>query len=505
MITTLDPERRMTMLKNALHGDNTTDYKEKAKALRDTLSALQLKMKDKSLPAIIIFEGWGASGKGTLIADTIKMLDPRFFRVISTVEATETEKRYPRMKRYFENIPEYGKLSVMDRSWYRELAAARLEEGISDKEYKRRLTSVTTFERQLTDDGYVIIKLFLHISKDEQKKRYDKLEESSSTSWRVTDKDIRQNKHYNDYFDAFEDMLEKTNTDNAPWYVINAEDKQYARFALFDIVTKRLSEALEREVSYPAGQDVSALFPMQKTPKLSEVVLSDKIVAPEDYSVRLKELQKELSKLHGKLYKKKIPVIIAFEGWDAAGKGGAIKRVGSALDPRGYEAVPIASPTALEKAHHYLWRFWTRLPKDGHITIFDRTWYGRVMVERLEGFTPIERCAMAYREINEFERELHESGVIILKFWVQIDKDEQLRRFTDRMNTPEKRWKITDEDWRNREKWDLYEAAVDEMIQKTSTDYAPWTIVEGNDKKYARLKVLETVTERIKAELKKRK
>lgn len=493
------------MLKNALHGDNTTDYKEKAKALRDTLSPLQLKMKEKSLPAIIVFEGWGASGKGTLIADTIKMLDPRFFKVISTVEATEAEKRYPRMKRYFENIPEYGKLSVMDRSWYRELAAARLEEGISDKEYKRRLNSVTTFERQLTDDGYLLIKIFLHISKDEQKKRYDKLKESGSTSWRVTDKDIKQNKHYDEYYDAFEDMLEKTNTDNAPWHIINAEDKQYARFALFDIVSKRLTEALEREVAYPAEQDVSALFPLKKMPKLSEVVLSDKIVAPEDYSARLKELQKELSKLHGKLYKKKIPVIIAFEGWDAAGKGGAIKRVGSALDPRGYEAVPIASPTALEKAHHYLWRFWTRLPKDGHITIFDRTWYGRVMVERLEGFTPAERCAMAYREINEFERELDESGVIILKFWVQIDKDEQLKRFTDRMNTPEKQWKITDEDWRNREKWDLYEAAVNEMIQKTSTEYAPWTIVEGNDKKYARLKVLETVIERIKAELKDRK
>lgn len=493
------------MLKTAMHAEKGIDYKEKAKELREQLCTLQLRMKEKNLPAIIVFEGWGASGKGTLIADTIKLLDPRFFRVVSTVEATEAEKRYPRMKRYFENIPEYGKLAVMDRSWYRELAAARLEEGISDKEYVRRTRSVTTFERQLTDDGYVIIKIFLHISKDEQKKRYEKLQESGSTSWRVTPKDLKQNKHYDDYFKAYEDMLDKTNTDNAPWYVIDAADKQYARYALFELVTTRLSQALDKETVFPPEEDVSKLFDMKKTPKLSEVILTGKTVAPEEYSARLKELQKELAKLHGKLYKKKIPVIIAFEGWDAAGKGGAIKRVGSALDPRGYEAVPIAAPSAAEKCRHYLWRFWTRLPKDGHITIFDRTWYGRVMVERLEGFTPEERCAMAYNEINEFERELSECGVVILKFWMQIDKDEQLRRFTDRMNTPEKRWKITDEDWRNREKWDSYEAAIDEMIQKTSTELAPWTIVEGNDKKYARLKVLETVIERLKAELKDRK
>ena len=493
------------MLKTAIHASSSADYKEKSKALRDELSALQLKMKEKSRPAIIVFEGWGASGKGTLIADTIKLLDPRFFKVVSAVEATETEKRYPRMKRYFENIPEYGKLCVMDRSWYRELAAARCEEDISEKEYLRRVRSVNIFERQLTDDGYVIIKVFLDISKEEQKKRFDKLEESGSTSWRVTSKDRRQNKHYERYNDAFEDMISKTNTENAPWYVIDAQDKQFARFMLFDIVTKRLSAALEGETAFPAEADVSEIFRLKKMPKLSEVTLSDKTVSPEEYPERLKELQKELSKLHGKLYKKRIPVVIAFEGWDAAGKGGAIKRLGSALDPRGYEAVPIAAPNAAEKSRHYLWRFWTHLPKDGHITIFDRTWYGRVMVERLEGFTPTERCAMAYREIDEFERELCESGVIIIKFWVQIDKDEQLRRFNDRMNTPEKRWKITDEDWRNREKWDQYEAAIDEMIQKTSTENAPWTIVEGNDKKYARLKVLETVIERIKEELKKRK
>ncbi|MBR4554267.1 MAG: polyphosphate:AMP phosphotransferase [Ruminococcus sp.] len=493
------------MLKNPLSPEKGVDYKEKAAALRDTLSGLQLKMKEKKLPAIIVFEGWGASGKGTLIANTIKLLDPRFFKVTSTLPANEAERRYPLMKRYFEGIPEYGKMSVMDRSWYRELAAARIEQDISGKEYERRVRSVNTFERQLTDDGYLIVKLFLHISAGEQKKRFDKLEESSSTKWRVTDKDRKQNKHYDEYYKMFEDMLEQTDTAFAPWHVIDAEDKQFARCALFEILVNSISAALEADTVYPPEADVSELFDMAPAPKLSEVVLEGRTVSDEEYPERLKAAQKELAKLHGKLYKYKIPVVIAFEGWDAAGKGGAIKRVGAALDPRGYEAVPVAAPDAREKARHYLWRFWTNLPKDGHIAIFDRSWYGRVMVERLEGFTAPERCAMAYREIDEFERELTECGVVVMKFWMQISKDEQLRRFNDRMNTPEKRWKITDEDWRNREKWDLYEAAVNEMIKKTSTESAPWVIVEGNDKKYARLKVLESIIERIQREIKLRK
>ena len=223
-----------------------------------------------------------------------------------------------------------------------------------------------------------------------------------------------------------------------------------------------------------------------------------------EYRKELHHLQEKLRKLHYRLYRKKIPVIIAYEGWDAAGKGGNIKRVAGALDPRGYEVHPIASPEPHEKARHYLWRFWTRLPKTGHIAIFDRTWYGRVMVERLEGFCSTNDWQRAYHEINEFEKELSEWGAVIIKFWVQIDKDTQLERFTERENTPQKQWKITEEDWRNREKWDAYEDAVNEMLEKTSTTYAPWYILESVDKKYARIKALKTVIERIEEALAKK-
>ena len=239
-------------------------------------------------------------------------------------------------------------------------------------------------------------------------------------------------------------------------------------------------------------------FPLVKMPLLKDISLEDKKLTDEEYDTQLDALQDELRELHNELYRKKIPVIIAYEGWDAAGKGGNIKRITSALDPRGYEVQPIASPEPHEKARHFLWRFWTRLPKDGHIAIFDRTWYGRVMVERLEGFCSENDWQRAYNEMNEFEKELSDWGAVVIKFWVQIDSDTQLERFTERQNTTEKQWKITDEDWRNREKWDQYEEAVNEMLQKTSTEFAPWHILESNDKKYARIKALRIVTEEIK-------
>lgn len=281
---------------------------------------------------------------------------------------------------------------------------------------------------------------------------------------------------------------------SAPWYIIDAKSKKWTELQVLETLTQGIDIAFNnRDMAVPLLQNV---FPLEKMPLLSEIPL-DKELADDEYQEELKQLQTRLGELHNRLYRKKVPVIIAYEGWDAAGKGGNIKRITGALDPRGYEVHPIASPEPHEKARHYLWRFWTRLPKTGHIAIFDRTWYGRVMVERLEGFCSENDWKRAYNEINEFEKELYDWGAVIIKFWVQIDKVAQLRRFTDRQNTPEKQWKITDEDWRNREKWDQYEEAVNEMIAKTSTTYAPWHVLESVDKKYARIKALKIVIEEL--------
>ena len=234
---------------------------------------------------------------------------------------------------------------------------------------------------------------------------------------------------------------------------------------------------------------------------LSGVDLS-KSLTDEEYKEKLKKLQKRLSELHSEIYRLRIPVVIGFEGWDAGGKGGAIKRLTSHLDPRGYRVNPTASPNDIEKVHHYLWRFWNNVPKAGHIAIFDRTWYGRVMVERIEGFCTEAEWKRAYQEINEMESHMANAGAVVLKFWLHIDKDEQERRFKERQENPAKQWKITEEDWRNRAKWDAYEEAVNEMLVRTSTTYAPWIVVEGNDKHYARVKVLKTVVDALEKKIK---
>jgi polyphosphate:AMP phosphotransferase len=491
------------MLEKALTNNNRSfDFKDMTKQLEQNFSLLQHELGDKHLPVIIVLEGWGASGKGAVAADMIRLLDPRFFTVVSTLPATQTERRYPLMKRFWEKIPEQGKITVFDRSWYQELAIAKIEEDISDQEYKRRITAVNTFERQLTDDGYLIVKFFLHISKGEQKRRFLKLRKDDATSWRVTDRDRRRNKNYADYYKQFDQMLEKTHTANAPWKIIDTSDRKFTKFQVFNILVSQITSALAAEKTVPDN----ALIQKELTDfSLAEIPLEGKVLPRAKYEDKLKSLQKDLAKLHSKIYFDKIPVIIVFEGWDAAGKGGAIKRLSSTLDPRGYEAIPIAAPEPHEFKRHYLWRFWNAIPKTGHITIFDRSWYGRVMVEPIENITPKARAAEAYAEIREFEKELTDSGAVLIKFWLQIDKNEQLKRFEDRKNTPGKEWKITDEDWRNRAKWDEYETAVEEMIAKTSTDTAPWTVIEANDKLFARIKVMKTVADAMTAAISRKK
>lgn len=463
------------------------------------LEKQQIAIKEKKLPVLVLFEGFDAAGKGSVLGRLIRNIDPRFFKVFTTTTPTEEEKRKPFLYRHFVKIPQAGKFTFLDGGWMDEITKDYLFENIDEDMYKNRIDSVKRFERQLTDNGYLVMKFFFHIKEKEQKKRLDGLLEDKNASWRVTESDLWQNKHYEKCTKIFERYLYDTNQSSAPWYLIDAENKKWAELQVIEYLVQGIDTALKNSsLSVPLLQNV---FPMKKMPKLKDVSL-DKSLTDKEYKEQLKKYQSRLRELHNELYLKKVPVIIAYEGWDAAGKGGNIKRITEALDPRGYEVHPIASPEPHEKARHYLWRFWSRLPKTGHIAIFDRTWYGRVMVERLEGFCSENDWQRAYNEINEFEKELVDWNAVIIKFWVQIDKDTQLERFTDRQNTPEKQWKITDEDWRNREKWDLYETAVNEMLKKTSTAFAPWHILESNDKKYARIKALKIVTSEIEKKLK---
>ena len=461
------------------------------KKLRARLIATQQLLREKKLPVLVLIEGWAAAGKGSLIKEIISEIDPRFYNVVSPAVIPESESRYPFLYPYAAAIPENGKLIFLDSGWMEALVRKRLRLEISGKEYKRRVRAVKEFERQLRDGGYLVLKLFLHIDEEEQEERLESLTESADTEWRVTRDDLWQHREYKQFLKAYDEFMEKTG-DTVKWHILDGTRKKVAVRDAMKLLVSKIDKALEkgRYVGEPFEED----FPLLKMPKLSEVDLSPAI-GEEEYKKELKKLQKRLGELHNVIYRKKIPVILCYEGWDAAGKGGNIRRVAYPLDPRGFDVHPIASPEPHELNRQYLWRFWTRLPRTGHICIFDRTWYGRVMVERLEGFCSEKDWKRAYNEINEFERQLTDWGAVLLKFWIHIDQDTQLARFTERQNTPEKQWKITEEDWRNREKWPQYEAAVDEMLQKTSTENAPWFIIESNDKLYARIKALRIIVD----------
>ena len=481
-------------------------YKHVVEEQGERLGLLQRRCKEAKIPVMIVFEGLGAAGKGTQINRLIQALDPRGFEVFANSRATEDERLRPFLWRFWIKTPAYGRIAVYDRSWYRQVTVDRFAGEIKDNELPESFQDILSFERQLTDVGMVIIKLFLYISREEQKKRFKKLEESKETSWRVSKEDWQRNKEYKRFLEINEEMLQRTDTDNAPWTIIEAEDKDYAAAKIMTCVADRLEEALEekeKKIKEPKHKDGEAAK-QYRNGVLSGVDLSRKLTR-EEYKKELAHLQKRLESLHSELYRLRIPVVLGFEGWDAGGKGGAIKRLTSHLDPRGYKVCPTASPNDLEKSHHYLWRFWNNMPKAGHIAIFDRTWYGRVMVERIEGFCTEEEWKRAYQEINEMESHMANFGAVVIKFWLHIDKEEQKKRFTARQENPAKQWKITDEDWRNREKWDQYETAVNEMLVRTSTTYAPWVVVEGNDKYYARVKVLRTVVDALEKRIKEEK
>ena len=469
--------------------EDKSGLKREIKDLQARLMGQQQLLREKKLPVLVLIEGWAAAGKGSLIKELISEMDPRFYRVVSPMIVPESESRYPFLYPYAKEIPENGKITFLDSGWMESTVRKELKLEISRKEYKRRVRSVNEFERQLRDGGYLVLKIFLHVDKKEQFERMEELSSNADTEWRVTPDDLWQHREYKRFLKAYDDFMEETN-DTVPWHVLDGNSRKIAIRDALQLLVDRIDKALEK--GRYVGEPFEEEFPLLEMPLLKDVDLSVSI-SDEEYKTELKELQGRLRELHNVIYRMKIPVVLCYEGWDAAGKGGNIRRVAYPLDPRGVEVMPIASPEPHELNRQYLWRFWTRLPRSGHICIFDRTWYGRVMVERLEGFCTEKDWQRAYNEINEFERQLTDWGAVVLKFWVHIDADTQLARFTDRQNTPEKQWKITDEDWRNREKWPQYEEAVNEMLRKTSTENAPWFIIQSNDKKYARIQALRII------------
>lgn len=488
------------------------EYKKSEKLLKSKLGELQRKAWDLKIPVILVFEGWHISGMGEDINRFILSLDPRGYSFHTMTRPCYEELLKPFIVRFWSRIPVRGKIAIFDRSWYSRAMIECLEKEKPEDELGKYLEKINYFERQLADDGYLIVKFFLHISEKEHKERFRGLKKAGipllfEEYGKEVIKDLYFVGNYNKYLPFVEKLLEKTDMPYAPWTVVEANDRNFATLKIMMTVIHEMEASIEQATRTPAEKTLKYLdlgtggVPQLNNSVLETIDLSRKMDTDE-YKESKKYYQQKLGALQYELFRKKRPMVVVFEGWDAAGKGGDIYRLVENLNPRLYRVVPVGSPNDIEKAHHYLWRFCEAVPKAGHITIFDRSWYGRVLVERVEGFCSEEDWKRAYREINEFEEILTQAGAIILKFWLHIDKETQLERFNSRQLDPEKKWKITAEDWRNRGRWEDYRIAADEMLQKTSTTNARWIVVESNDKRYSRIKVLKTVAEVLEEELK---
>lgn len=600
-------------------------YKARRNELMERLTELQQRARAEHVGLVVLFEGWNGAGKGSRISDLMYRLDARATTVHVTSDLDVAAVRgfagapwgvedfYPPMQEFWKALGERGTITFYDRGWYSSSVErmlmteagdeALLEEEDADcgkkgkrdcgqggkgkksraaqaaafarderraRSIDRAVESAAEFERQLVNDGYVLVKFFVHVREKMQRRRLERLYDDPATRWRVSEGKLASAADYPHAYRLYDRLLSRSDFSFAPWTLVNGEEKRSANLK----IAETLCEALERALDAPEDEDAKAAaeaaaansdkalaevssgaasaspeegrtehaagfapdgYPHTPDPaddaeavaaaeavaKLQHsqaptasrfILVEDPPTLPkkygetapmddEEYKKRLKKEQKRLYRLELEMYRKRIPLIALFEGWDAAGKGGAIKRVAQALDARAYTIFPSPAPTRPELLHPHLWRYWTRLPKAGHVGIYDRSWYGRVLVERIEGFATPAEWGRAYDEINDFERELARWGAILLKFWIDVSPEEQLRRFREREDTPSKRWKITSEDWRNRAKRQQYRSAANDMLRLTSTPFAPWTVVPGDDKKTARVEVVAAVADALEARL----
>jgi len=490
-------------------------FAEDLPALRRRLAELHWHAAQASIPSLVVFEGLDGSGKGESIRLLTERLDARGFKVHPIGPPAREDGGRPWLQRFWQRIPRRGVLAIFDRSWYGRLLGERIERVVARTEWERGPRDIQAFERALVDDGALLVKLWLHIGKKEQRRRLRALERDPVERFRIAKGVWRRHARYDDWVDAADEMIELTSSARAPWTVIEANDPHFAWRKMYDVLISAFEERLAAERARAAprarraraaphaaagGDALAERRESRRTARLADVDLSVAL-ARARYEKLLAKQQARLLPAVREMQRRGLAVIVALEGWDASGKGGAIRRLTQPLDPRGYEVHAIGAPAGDDRDHHYLWRFWRRLPAAGQLGVFDRTWYGRVLVERVEGFCGREAWSRAYLEIPEFERQLVDAGLVLVKFWMHISPEEQLRRFRERAKDPLKGWKLTPDDWRNRRKWSVYFDAADEMLARTHSTFAPWTIVEADDKYHARVKVLEKTVDAIEKAL----
>ena len=481
------------------HKVSKEEFAEAELELRGKLLEVQRKLSQADFQTIVVVSGVEAAGKSEVVNRFHEWLDARGLTTAAFWDESDEERERPPYWRFWRRMPPRGAIGILFGSWYTQPVVDRAYKKSKLAELEAELNRINELERMLTDDGAVVVKLWFHLSKKAQKKRLRKIAEGQHsrklTPWE---------KQFSEMYDAFlkvtETAVRATDTGNAPWHVIDAEDKRYRDLMAGRILLAALEQRLAQGPKAKAPPKPSIPEPGGRVTVLDRVDLTT-VIDPAEYDERLAAGQSRLNALVMKARKERRSVVAMFEGWDAAGKGGAIRRVTAAIDARLFRVISVAAPTDEERAQHYLWRFWRHLPRAGYVTIYDRSWYGRVLVERVEGFAGPDEWGRAYQEINDFERQLTDHGIVLAKFWLHVSPEEQLRRFEERGKIEHKKHKITDEDWRNREKWPKYEEAVDEMVARCSTAFAPWTLVPANSKYLARLTVVETLADRIEKAL----
>lgn len=481
------------------HSINKADYDLAVPELRTALLDAQLDLRQSGkFPVIIMIGGVDGAGKGETVKILNEWMDTRFIETNAMGAPTEEETAHPPMWRFWRVLPPKGKVGIFFGSWYTQPIVNRVFGKIKASDLDQATERIIRFEKMLSDEGALVLKYWLHLSKDAQKKRLEKLEKDPETRWRVTDIEWAHFKLYDKFRKVSERALLHTSTAEAPWTIVEGADPRYRHLTIGKSILSAIRTRLDNGTPAAAPKLAPMLPPVDGKLLIASLDFSQKTTRKE-YEEKLDKYQRKLNLLVRSPKFKKVSAILVFEGSDAAGKGGSIRRVTGALDPRSYRIIPVAAPTEEERAQPYLWRFWRHIPRNNNFTIFDRSWYGRVLVERVEGFCKDADWMRAYGEINDFEEQVAQGGAVFIKFWLSISKEEQLRRFKEREATSFKHFKITEEDWRNRKKWAKYELAVSEMIDRTSTDIAPWTVVEANNKYYARLKIIKEICSRIEA------
>jgi len=474
-------------------------YAQAVPELREALLQTQFDLgRSGKFQVIILIGGVDGAGKSETVKILSEWMDPRFIETNAMGLPTEEEIAHPPMWRFWRALPPKGKIGIFFGSWYTAPIVSRVHGEIKGPALDQAMDRVIRFEKMLVDEGALILKFWLHLSKDTQKKRLESFEKNPETRWRATEIEWAHFKLYDKFRKVSERALHHTSTEEAPWIIVEGTNPRYRYFTIGKTILTALRQRLDATAPREAPKQAPALPPIADGFQFKSLDFSQKMTK-EEYEGKIEKYQRKLNLLARSPKFSKTPAILVFEGSDAAGKGGGIRRITGALDPRIYRVTPVAAPTQEERAHPYLWRFWKHMPRNGQFTIFDRSWYGRVLVERVEGFCSEADWKRAYGEINDFEHQLAQSGGLIIKFWLSITKDEQLRRFKEREVTGFKQFKITEEDWRNRKRWNKYELAVAEMIDRTSTDIAPWTVVEANNKYFARVKILKEICRRLEA------